>query len=285
MAVPGGDSNLGVVRRSAAGRGDPALQNGIMNQEMNKLLTVALEFRRVARRAIDAMPVRAVPGSAEGVLSVTTQFLTSAIYGSFEAILLLCREGWGVESDVLLRQLQEAVVNARAMRRSTTTLFLYAEEVERRANAVAGKSRDPKLPDALLPTRIFGTPPRTDKLAWHQTGSRKGRRRYWRDLSMETRVELADLDTSVWYGLYRKLCPVLHAGPGGMVAYLHEDYWGTLWFGPNWKRAFRSLVSACALLFVHLGTLGVLFRLDLGKDLAELARQLEGVVPLAEHRE
>jgi hypothetical protein len=90
---------------------------------------------------------------------------------------------------------------------------------------------------------------------------------------METRVPLADLDSSVWYGVYRDLCGITHAGPQGMQAYLHEHDWGTLWFGPDRNRAVKNLASAGGLLVVHLATLDGLFSLGLWNETEQLGRR------------
>ena len=244
------------------------------NADLNTALGFANQFRGLLRRAISAEWPAAPFASPEGVLKVATSFLTSAVHGAFEAIILLCREGWGVESDVLLRQLQEAVVNARAIERNRSVLFLYTEEIEKHAVTASSSPPLPKMPDAMLPTRILGTPPKDDTVAWYQDGKSKGKRRHWKDLTMETRVRLADLDTSIWYGVYRNLCSVVHAGPGAMIAYLHEDYWGTVRYGPDRNRAFRSCVSACGLMIVHLGMLDGVFSLGIWRETETVANTM-----------
>jgi len=244
------------------------------NADLNTALGFANQFRGLLRRAISAEWPAAPFASPEGVLKVATSFLTSAVHGAFEAIILLCREGWGVESDVLLRQLQEAVVNARAMKRNRSVLFLYAEELERLEALARTGSSLPKVPDMLLPTSILSVPPNTDEVAWYQSGKSKGKRRHWKALSMETRLRIADLDASVWYRTYSDLCHVVHAGPGGMVSYLDDDYWGTVWYGPNRKQAFRSVVGACGLMIVHLGTLDSLFSLGVWDETESIGKTM-----------
>ncbi len=242
-------------------------------------LGIANGFRLLERRAISGNRTPARPASHRGILNVTVWGLTAAIHGAFEAIALLCREGWGVESDVVLRQLQEAVVNARALSKSDSALFLYVEEIEKRASAVDAVSPLPRIPEALLPTKILGTPPRADGVAWYQSGKHTGKRRYWKDLTMETRVRLADLDSTVWYRFYQRLCLVVHSGPGALTSYLDRDDLFTLWFGPDPRRAFGSLTSACALMMVHLGTVDWLFDLGIGSEINGLGRKLSEFMP------
>jgi len=237
-------------------------------------LDFAHEFRELLRRAISAKVPPPRFASSEGVLNVTIQFLTAAIHGSFVAIVLLCREGWGVEAGVLLRQLQEGVVNARAMKRNRSVLFLFVEAFERRSERARTASSPSQIPDDMLPTTILGIPAKSDEVAWYQSGKSNGKRRRWKDLSMETRVRLADLDTSVWYRVYRDLCDIAHVGPGGMHAYLHEHDWGTLWFGRDRKRAVKNLGSACGLLILHLGTLDGIFSLGMWHEIEELGRRM-----------
>jgi len=248
------------------GTGENVSRNTHSNADLETALRFATEFRDILRRAIDAEWPATPFASPEGILKVIMRFVTSAVHGAFEAIMLLCREGWGVESDVVLRQLQEAVVNARAMKRNRSVLFLYAEELERLEALDRTGSSLPKVPDMLLPTSILSVPPNTDEVAWYQSGKSKRKRRHWKALSMETRLRIADLDASVWYRTYSDLCHVVHAGPGGMVSYLDDDSWGTVCYGPNRKQAFRSVVGACGLITVHLGTLDSLFSLGIWKD-------------------
>ncbi len=247
--------------------------------EIDSALAVATESRAVLRFAIDAMPQQFPPGSMDAILGVILQNLTSVIHGSFEGAVVLCREGWGLEADVLLRQMMEAVVNARAVRNNRTALYLYIEEIERQIDMPEEKKQGRgELP--LRPTDIVGVPTPDDPLAWQQRGKHRGKRRYWRDIKMEERVKLSELEADIWYGVYRKLCPGVHAAPIALARYLvkaspTDTAPVAVWFGPSWQAAFRAVGTACALLLVHLGTIGSAFDIQLDQEIRELGERLQ----------
>ena len=247
---------------------------------MDTALALAAEFRAVLRYAIDAMPQRVTPFSPDAILSYVLQGMTASVHGSFEGAILLCSKGWGLEADVLLRQMLEAVVNLRAIKRSPSALYTYVAEIEREADSGAGKESASDRNAPPSPTHILGPPPANDSVAWYQTGKRKGERRLWKTLSMAERIRLADLEADTWYGFYQRLCKGVHAVPISLPYYLIRTPPSAtmpfaIWFGPNWQAAFRAVGTACALLLVHIGTISSAFSIQLHREISELGERLQ----------
>ena len=247
---------------------------------MDTALALAAEFRAVLRYAIDAMPQQVTPFSRDAVLSYVLQCMTASVHGSFEGAILLCSRGWGLEADVLLRQMLEAVVNGRVVKRSPSALYTYVAEIEREADSRAGKGSAPGGKARPSPTRILGAPPSDDSIAWYQNDKRKGEPRRWKTLTMPERIKLADLKADPWYGFYQRLCKGVHADPMSLPSYLTPTPPSAtvpfaIWFGPSWQTAFRAVGTACALLVVHIGTISSAFDIQLHREIDELGERLQ----------
>ena len=244
------------------------------DDEFRSALALAGECRKVLRHVVDApCGGDAWSTTSEGILNRTIWLLTAKIHDTFEAIVLLCEHGWGVEADILVRVILETVLNARFLKQQPDSgLFLYVEESEKETRAWL-RGRDAAF-DAKIkwPTEVLGVPPRTDPIAWWQDGKRRGTRRYWRNITTGEKVRYAQFGE--WDKLYTRLCSGVHASGPIAGYYFSVDPEPSLYFGPKQRYSLPSLLTACVLLITHLHLLEGMFRPGIASDLERCRAQV-----------
>jgi len=227
------------------------------------------------------------------LLRLVVLSLTAKVCDTFDALVLLCRSGWGVEAGVLLRVLLETAANAAFVSAVPKPgLFLYAESTDKALRdyltAIQWAERlERRLPPDALERRAsaeqerrqiaqwlqscLGLPPKSDPLVWEQSGKRKSKRRYWRNISIEERMRLAGMQS--WYDtIYRLMCTEVHAGGGIQSKYLQAEPKPGLRYGPNVGWADMILSYACHVFMLHLAVVGKVFAIE-SDPLIEAQRQ------------
>lgn len=252
--------------------------------KLARWLALAAECRALAGKLMaEVGPPSRAAFSLDHLLRLVVLLLAAKACDTFDALVLLCRSGWGVEASVLLRVLLETAANAAFVTAVPEPgLFLYAESTDKAARdyltAIQWAERlEGWLPPDVVERRaaaererqqigqwlrsFLGVPPKSDSLVWWQSGKNEGKRRYWRDISIEERMRLADMES--WYGtIYRLMCTGIHAAGGIQSTYLQAEPKPSLRYGPNVGWAEMVLPYACQVLMLHLGVVGNIFAVE-----------------------
>ena len=100
--------------------------------ELRRWLLAAGECRSLADRLVEqaARQSRKVSSRAEELQQLIMWMLTPKACDTFDALVVLCRSGWGVEAGVLFRVLMETAATAVLVNRFPEPfLFLYVESM------------------------------------------------------------------------------------------------------------------------------------------------------------
>jgi len=256
------------------------MRNGELSPKLGRWLALATECRALSENLLAEIgPPNKAAFSLEHLLRLILLVLTAKACDTFDALVLLCRSGWGVEASVLLRVLLETAANAAFVKALPEPgLFLYAESTAKSIGdyltAIDWAERlEGDLPPDVLGRRaaaerereeavkwlesFLGVPARSDTLAW----DKKGKRRYWSDISIERRMRLAGMES--WYGtVYRLMCTGVHAAGGIQSTYLDIEPTPGLRCGPKVGWAEMVLPYACQVFLLHLGVIGEVFAAD-----------------------
>jgi hypothetical protein len=248
-----------------------------------RLQALASECHELACRVAGDMGVPEVQalgatGAArrDHLLRLTVMTSMPRALNGFDALVLLCRHGWGLEAGILLRVLFEGMVNAGLIAANPKPfLFLYLEGTKRNIrDSMKALERARAASGGVLPAdleadsqtagreleevtrwldRVLGSPPKSDPYAWWQSGHRAGKRRFWHEVSLEERSRIAGLEG--WYDIvYRLMSPFVHTSAGTHRHYIVGPPEPALLYGPRPEAAMAVLPYACHVLLMHLVT-------------------------------
>jgi hypothetical protein len=244
----------------------------------------ANECRRLATQLVEqaARQPQEAPSRTQELERLIIWMLTPKACDTFDALVVLCKAGWGVEAAVLARVLMETMATAVLINRHPEPfLFLYAESMAKGLrDYVSALESIERTGVQLSPSRLeskasaegnlesvtpllegaLGKPAKSDRFAWRQAGPRSGKRRHWHEISIQERMKEAGLgrlyDTD-----YRLTSVVIHATANIQGDYLEEGPPYTALFGPKTAWVDTVLPKACHHLLLHLLALDATFEM------------------------
>jgi hypothetical protein len=270
------------------------------------LLELAGKCRYLAEEmANTVLPFYPVPDTRDTLLRTQLIWMTPKACDTFDALVLLARNGWGVEAEVLLRVLMEtAAAAALISQKPDPWLYLFLEDVVRQmrnqllALDVARKQCGGVLPPDIEKeaqaaqrhvdevtdwlNRVLGEPrDKTNRFTWHQSGNDAGKRKGWNDTNILEKMRLIGLGD--WYdSLYRVACRSVHISSGSQSLYLtttgseHQVIWGPQ--GPKADLALVILPYACFSLLLHLDALNHTFTLSFRPTIDNLRTEVDTIL-------
>jgi hypothetical protein len=251
---------------------------------MNRWFAAAVECRGLAGRLAEqaARQPEKAPSQLQGLERLIIRMLTPKACDTFDALVVLCQAGWGVEAAVLARVLIETVATAVLINRHPDPfLFLYVEStakglrdyiatlghVERRGGQLPSSRQESRAAAernleqvAPLLEGALGVPDRSDPFCWWHKGPKSGKRRHWHEISIEKRMKEAGLG-DVYQTDYRLLSVSVHAAASIQGIYLKEGPPYAALFGPRAEWVDTVLPKACHYLLLHLLILDAAFEM------------------------